>query len=186
MLARYFFGANGGERLRMDRRPDNDLTSRLQTFYLHEDLKGNIPFVTDESTKAIFVENREPAPGTANATAERPPGDENYLQGLEVRMPYLGATNRIDTLAGTVLNEDAKRTSYSYRSAYNFSSKLDQSFLQTDRLTMQNEYFVLAMTTSGLLAGICAAPLLLDLGLPALITATKAGATGAGISGATN
>jgi hypothetical protein len=186
LLARYFFGARSGERLRMDRRPEDDLTARLQSFYLHEDLKGNIPFVTDEYAKAIFVVNREPAPGTALASPERPPGDENYLQGDNVRMPYLGGSTRIDTLAGTVLNEDAKRTSYNYRSAYDFSSKVDQSFLQTSRLAMQNEYFSLALTTSGILAGISAAPLLLDLGWPALVTATQAGATGAGTTATIN
>ena len=77
LLARYFFGAKANERLRMDRRPENDPAGRLETFYLNEDLQGNYRLLTNSSGTPVFTQNREPAPGTEDAAPERPPATKS-------------------------------------------------------------------------------------------------------------
>jgi YD repeat-containing protein len=166
LLARYFFGAKPDERLRMDRRPENDLSARLQTFYLQEDVQGSYRLLTDEDGKPAFVENREPAPGTADAAPGRPPGDENYIVGTEIRFPYFNAATRIDGFAGTVYSESAKSQIYNYRSAYKFARGVDYAFLKASIAQQQNRLLAVFGTMA-------AAPLI------APVAATGAAAMGA-------
>jgi YD repeat-containing protein len=138
LLARYFFGAKPNERLRMDRRPENEPMGRLETFYLNEDLQGNYRMLTNSSGDPVFIQNREPAPGTEDAAPERPPGDEMYIIGSNVRVPYFNSATRIDGFAGTVYSETAKAAIFNYRSAYVFSSKVDRAFLKASIAQQQN------------------------------------------------
>ena len=142
-LARYVFGAREGQRLRMDRRADDELGGRLVTHYLHDDLQGGLRILSNDSAQPVFVGNREPPPGTSAAAPERPPGDELFIENASIRVPYVSGASRVDGFAGTLYNEQAHKSGYNYRSAYEFSFKLDQVVLRQSIATRQNQLLVI-------------------------------------------
>ena len=146
LLARYVFGARDGERVRMDRRPENDIEARLETFYPQEDIQGNIRLLTDERAHPRYIQNREPAPGTADAGPERPPGDENYVVGSDIRVPYLTGSTRLDGFAGTIYNEDTHLSINNYRSAWSYAIKVDHAFLHATIAEDQNRRWAVFAT----------------------------------------
>jgi YD repeat-containing protein len=159
LLARYVFGAQDTSRIRMDRRPENELDAPLQTYYLHGDLRGSLHAVSGGTNGiAAFVANREPPPGTDDAAPGRPPGDEYMVTGTRIRVPYVGDMSRVDGFAGTLYREDLVATPYEYRSAYAFARKLDEKHLRSSLSAEHNRMFGYALVGVTALTGIAALP----------------------------
>lgn len=138
LIARYFRGAREGEILRMDRRAENDPADDLGTLYLHQDMEGNVRFVSGPwYLYPIAINNAAPQPGSAAGT-EIPPEDQLIAAGTKLRVPYINGHVRVDGFAGTHFREDTAAAPVDYRSAWRYAALQRNDALRAERLALQN------------------------------------------------
>jgi YD repeat-containing protein len=149
LLARYFFGAKPGERIRMDRKPEDEPSGKLSTFYLHEDAQGVIKLLTTADARPASASNVEPPVGSGQRP-ERAPEDHVMIAGTEIRMPYSADGTRIDSFAGIVFREENGNPTLNYRAAHDWGRQIDDRVLKESIASLQNRYFTLALTMAAL------------------------------------
>jgi hypothetical protein len=77
-----------------------------------------------------------------------------YITGLDIRMPYLTSTTRIDGFAGSVYDENTHNVAYNYRAAYEYGYKVDSTYLKASIAELQDRRWtvVAAMLAVNLVA----------------------------------
>jgi len=174
LLARYFFGAREGERLRMDRKPERDPRGPVSTFYFHEDLQGQIRLLTNGGAQPTVARNVDAGAGSGEAPT-RPPEDAMMIAGTTVRMPYSSGAARIDGFAATVYREDVGRALISYRAAHAWGREVEAQLLRDAIASYQNRMLAVM---GGIAAIPIAAPYAVAyVGGKALITSAIIGGT---------
>ncbi|HTM08763.1 MAG TPA: hypothetical protein VL754_10270, partial [Verrucomicrobiae bacterium] len=138
LIARYFRGARDGEILRMDGRAEDDPADDLGTIYLHQDMEGNVRFVSGPwYLYPISIDNAAPQPGSAAGT-EIPPEDKLMAAGTKMRVPYVNGHVRVDGFAATRFREDTAAAPVDYRSGWRYAALQRNDALHADRLALQN------------------------------------------------
>ena len=102
LLARYVHGAGQGEIVRMDRRPDEDVTKPLKTYYIHEGLTGGYNFALSDGFRDPQIISHERSNGFS----------ESLIEGTRTRFPYVARNARYDAFTEFVYDE--VRHSYTY------------------------------------------------------------------------
>lgn len=151
LLARYFHGVAFDHLIRIDRRDETAPNSPTIPFYVHEDGRGSIQFLTNSFGEQRFVRNLDPSPGSAPAAAFRPPGDRNLIDGTTIRVPYVARGVRIDGFAGSAFS-DMGGIIHDFRAASGYVAKADQQ-------TMRDEIAHFQARATKVLAAMTAVPL---------------------------
>jgi hypothetical protein len=137
LLAIYMMGGRAGERIRMDRKPEEDPNAALVTHYLHEDIQGGLKLASDTGGRLRFVRDEDPGTG-GGGSADRPPYDRLMIEGSMVRLPYVGGSTRVDGFAAVTYREDAALTIVDFRRAYQFAKRVDRKVMREAIASYQN------------------------------------------------
>ena len=164
LLARYLPGARPGERVRMDRRTNDDPKAELHEYYLHAGFQGDIALLTDGSGKSLYTS----APSDTQAgSALAPPDELRLISGSKTRVPYIGWSTRIDGFAGTKYDEQSRSAIYDYRTSTTLAEAMDMAAYRESITAMQNRgALALGVVTMAALApGAAALEGLISVGL---------------------
>ena len=164
LIARYIAGARPDERVRMDRRANDDPNGAFAPFYLHPNMQGQIALLTDGDGKSLSTSS----PSSSQAGSPlAPPADERFITGTTTRSPYLSGTVRIDGYAGVKYDEKTQNTIYDYRTSPIVAEALNMEAYRQSITAMQNRGAIALMTVTGaaLAPGAAAFGALINVGL---------------------
>lgn len=170
MLARYYYGARPYELIRMDRHEDENPKNKLQTYYLHAGVQGQVKVLTDEKGRAFKTFSPGAPAGKRLGISWAFPDDKIFISGTKTKNPYISSTLRIDSFAGIQYRADTQSTILDYRSAHKTFHDLDVEAFRSSITRSMNQAGVAAVAGMALPVAILHAPLL----------ALKSGAAGLG------
>lgn len=164
LLARYLPGARPGEKVRMDRRTNDDPTAAIHEYYFHAGFQGELALLTAGSGEPLYTS--APSAGSAGNPVA-PPDELQQITNTTTRVPYLGWTTRIDGFAGTKYDEVSGRPIYDYRTSTTLAEAMDMAAYRESITAMQNRgALTLGVLTMGALApGAAAVEGLISVGL---------------------
>ena len=146
LIARYISGSRPGERVRMDRRTNDDVSQNFKPYYLHANLQSQIAMITDGDGKP--VQTIAPSANEAGSSLA-PPDEERFIAGSTTRTPYLSASLRIDGFSGIKYDEQVQRTIYDYRTSPTVANALNMAAYRRSITAMQNRGALALMVMTG-------------------------------------
>lgn len=108
LLARYVIGTREGERVSMERW---EADGSHAFWFLHEGLDGSVRLLSDEAARTAEAGFRGPGAGSPFGR----PDDLHFVDGTDVRSPYLTGGLRVDGFAGVRHDEMTGRLAVDYR-----------------------------------------------------------------------